>query len=110
MTTYFVDKNYHENFSRYLVYDWKKMKDKDSLFLEFMVKKDIKNVYSIGGTSVPNGVFKDSVLAYQFMYIPIFGKRRELVFDFSSEIEDQGRQQGKIKFEVIDNGVYYVEY
>jgi hypothetical protein len=53
---------------------------------------------------------RDSIIQYSFGYVPIFGKRKELHFDFSSNPPTESYKRKGVKQVVIEKGIYYREY
>jgi hypothetical protein len=53
---------------------------------------------------------RDSVIRYSFYFVPIFGKRKELNFDFSSNPPKETYRNEGVKQVIIEKGIYYIEY
>lgn len=82
-----------------------------------MVKKYIIGIHVIGNIDVSEEYktkylpqYRDSIIEYSFGFVPIFGKRKELHFDFSSNPPTESYKRNGVKQIVIEKGIYYREY
>lgn len=121
MTEYILCKNYHLNFTKDKIYSFVNLPENDSLVYNFMRKNNIFLIYiqkGSGFTKLEEENFKlnnpgyrgDSLIEYHFIHIPVFGRRRELKFDFSSDKKIQSEKRKGSKQVVLEEGIYYVEY
>ena len=115
MTAYIMDHNYHHGFNNILVFDIGTAPD--SVVKKFMDDKHIISIQSIGKIDVPEEYkekylpeFHDSSIEYHFIFIPVFGKRKELHFDFSSSPPAETHKVKGAKKVVLEKGIYYVKY
>lgn len=115
ITAYIMDKNYHEGFKRSIVFD--RANSSDSTLINFMQKKHINNIQSIGRIETSEEYktkylpqYRDSIIEFHFGFVPIFGKRKELHFDFSSNPPKENYKKNGVKQIVIEKGIYYIEY
>ena len=61
ITKYIISNNYHEGFSRTLIYDYGIMRKTDSLLYEMMRVKKINNIQSIGSITESDEFFQKNV-------------------------------------------------
>jgi len=115
MTKYIVDGRYHENFKNSLVID--RSNTSDSTIINFMIKERINAIHTIGTIEASEEYIakhlpqrRDSIIEYHFRFIPIFGKRKELHFDLSSNPIKESYKKNGVKLIVLDTGIYFIEY
>ena len=115
IAAYIIDKNYHEGFSKSLV--WEKSNSPDSTVKVFMEKNRINNIQTVGRilvsdeylkTNLPD--YRDSVIEFHYSFVPIFGKRKELYIDFSSIPPTESYKKNGVKQIVFEKGIYYIEF
>lgn len=109
MTEYIISENYHDNFESSIVFGFNKAKETDSLLYDFMRKKNIISIYITKAAELPHDNIKyGDHIEYSFNFIPIFGKHRQLIFDFSDDETIQNNYRRK--YIVIEEGIYYNEF
>jgi hypothetical protein len=115
ITNYIISRNYHEDFNRTLMYDYGNLPGNDSLLYNFMRKENITSIHCIGRITgltskaqkeefkIHNPAYRgDSLIEYHFFSIPVFSRRRQLIFDLSSDKEKE-----RSKKDVLEAGIYY---
>ena len=100
MTEYLIANNYAKGFKAYEVYY--KANLTDTTILNFLTR------YHIMTISINHS--KDSTITYNHFSIPIIGKRRKLIFDFSSFPQTESYKKNGIRWTIIEKSIYYVEY
>ena len=115
MTKHIVDSNYHDGFKRSLVIG--RNTTSDSALINFMIKRRITGIHTIGKIEASEEyiakhlpLHRDSIIEYHFKFVPIFGKRKELKFDFSSDPPTESYKKNGVRLVVLEKGIYYVEY
>jgi hypothetical protein len=111
MTKYIVDGNYHDGFKNNLLID--RDFTNDSTIINFIIYRHIIGIYITGkieGSEEYMAKYRDSIIEYHFNYVPVFGKRKDLYFDFSSNPPKDGYKKNGVKQIILGKGIYWIEY
>lgn len=82
----------------------------DSILADFMKKRGIMVIQIIRGTENPKDTCHDCLVQYRFFHVPIFGKGKELTFDFTSDPPMKSERSDGTILKVLEKGVYYLKY
>jgi len=99
MTEYIIANNYHDNFRKYKVID-------SDTKIDTMVQNFCKK-YSV---TIYVNYAKDSIIRYSRIFIPLLGKYKVLIFDFSSTCPTENSINKRDKEIILDKCIYYIEF
>lgn len=107
VTEHIIRNNYHKNFHANVQFE--RSDAPDNVISKFMETKQIRVIRSIGVNNFLSN-HNDSIIEYHFSFTPIFGKRKELRFDFSSNPPKDNFKKNGVKRIILEKGIYYLEY
>lgn len=115
MTAYIIEKNYHSGFKKSIVLE--KANVTDRKVLDFLKAHKIIAISVVGKIEASDEYvakhlpdYRDSLIEYQYSFVPIFGKKRSLTFDFSSRPPEKSSKGNGFRKLVLEKGIYYTVY
>jgi hypothetical protein len=116
ITDYIILKNYHYGYNSDRAFGIGDIPNNDPIILSFMKRQNVTYIRTVG-RAVPvynekgerldydrSGGLGDSLITYSNITVPVFGKHRDLVFNFSTDNKEA------FKSKPIKPGIYYSEY